>query len=97
MKVIYKAPGCKPEIRDIPNTLDELQASVGGHIETHTFAADAAVICNEEGHLKGLPYNCRFLGVDYVGPILVVGTNGEEFADLDPEAMGLLLRGMRGI
>lgn len=97
MKVIYKAPGCKPEIRDIPNTLDELQASVGGHIETHTFTADAAVICNEEGHLKGLPYNCRFLGVDYVGPILVVGTNGEEFADLDPEAMGLLLRGMRGI
>ena len=25
MRVIYKAPGGKPEIRDIPNTLEELQ------------------------------------------------------------------------
>ena len=28
MKVIYKAPGCAPEPRDIPNTLEELQAAV---------------------------------------------------------------------
>lgn len=27
MKVIYKAPGCQPEPRDIPNTLEELQAT----------------------------------------------------------------------
>lgn len=27
MKVIYKAPGCAPEPRDIPNTLEELQAT----------------------------------------------------------------------
>ena len=25
MKVIYKAPGCAPEPRDIPNTLEELR------------------------------------------------------------------------
>lgn len=31
MKVIYKAPGCAPEPRDIPNTLEELQATVGGY------------------------------------------------------------------
>lgn len=97
MRVIYKAPGSKPEIRDIPNTLEELQASVGGYIESYTFATDATVICNEEGCLRGLPYNCRFLGVDFVGPILVVDIDGEEFTDLDPEAMGLLMRGMRGI
>lgn len=42
MKVIYKAPGCAPEPRDIPNTLEELQAAVGGYIETVTFASDAA-------------------------------------------------------
>lgn len=97
MKVIYKAPGGKPEIRDIPYTLEELQASVGGYIETYTFAADATIICNEEGRLRGLPYNCRFLGVDFVGPILVVGIDGEEFTDLNAEAMGLLMRGMQGI
>ena len=94
MRVIYKAPGSKPEIRDIPNTLEELQASVGGYIESYTFATDAAVICNEEGRLRGLPYNCRFLGVDFVGPILIAGIDGDEFADLDPETMGLLMRGL---
>lgn len=94
MRVIYKAPSGKPEIRDIPNTLEELQESVGGYIESCTFATNAAVICNEEGRLRGLPYNCRFLGVDFVGPILIVGIDGDEFADLDPETMGLLMRGL---
>lgn len=95
MRVIYKAPGCAPEPRDIPNTLEELQAAVGGYIETVAFATDACVICNEEGRLKEMPHNCKFLGVDFVGPILIVGIAGEEFKDLDPEAMGLILRGWR--
>lgn len=91
MKVIYKVPGCAAEPRDIPNTLEELQAAVGGYIETVTFASDAVVICNEEGRLQGLPHNCTFLGVDFVGPILIVGRTGDELTDLDPDAMGLLL------
>lgn len=33
MKVIYKAPGCAPEPQDIPNTLEELQATVGGYMD----------------------------------------------------------------
>lgn len=82
MHVIYKAPGCAPEPRDIPNTLEELQAAVGGYIETVTIATDAAVICNEEGRLLGMPHNVCFCGVDFVGPILIVGVDGEEFADL---------------
>ena len=95
MKVIYKAPGCAPEPRDIHNTLEELQAAVGGYIETVTFATDAVVICNEEGRLQGLPHNCEFLGVGFVGPILIVGRRGDEFTDLDPDAMGLLLAGWK--
>lgn len=94
MHVIYKAPGCRPEPRDIPNTLEELQATVGGYIETVALATDTAIICNEEGRLLGLPYNCRFFGVDFVGPILVVGVDGDEFTDLDPTAMGMLLHGL---
>ena len=95
MKVIYKAPGCAPEPRDIPNTLEELQAAVGGYIETFTFASDAVVICNEEGRLMGLPHNCEFLGVGFVGPILIVGRRGDEFTDLNPDVMGLLLAGWK--
>ena len=95
MKAIYKAPGCAPEPRDIPNTLEELQAAVGGYIETVTFASNAVVICNEEGRLQGLPHNCTFLGVDFVGPILIVGRAGDEFADLTPGAMRMLLEGWK--
>ena len=95
MKVIYKVPGCAPEPRDISNTLEELQSAVGGYIETFSFATDAVVICNEDGRLQGLPHNCTFLGVDFVGPILIVGRDGEEFADLTPDAMRMLLEGWK--
>jgi len=95
MKVIYKAPGCAPEPRDIPNTLEELQATVGGYIEAVTISTDAAIICNEEGRLRGMPYNVNFLGVDFVGPILIVGAAGDEFTDLSPEYMGFLLNGLK--
>lgn len=59
MKAIRKEPGCAPELIDIDNTLKALQTEVGGYIETVTIASDAVVICNEEGVLLGMPYNCR--------------------------------------
>ena len=95
MKVIYNAPGCTPEPRDIPDTLEELQAAVGGYIETVTIAEDCVIICNEEGRLRGMPHNVKFLGVDFVGPILIAGVSDEDFTDLAPESMGFLLDGLR--
>ncbi len=82
MKAIRKKPGCAPELIEVENTLKALQTEVGGYIETVTIASDAVVICNEEGRLCGLPYNCRFVGVDVVGTVLIVGTKGEEFCDV---------------
>ena len=80
MKAIRKKPGAQPEIIEVDNTLKALQAEVDGYIETVTIASDVVVICNEEGVLRGLPYNCRF-----VGTILVVGHSRDEFCDV-PEA-----------
>lgn len=85
MKAIRKKPGCEPEIIEVENTLKALQTEVGGYIETVTIASDVVVICNEEGVPCGLPYNCRFVGVDFVGTILVVGRDRDEFCDV-PEA-----------
>ena len=85
MKAIRKKPGAQPEIIEVDNTLKALQAEVDGYIETVTIASDVVVICNEEGVLRGLPYNCRFVGVDFVGTVLIVGTKGDEFCDV-PEA-----------
>lgn len=83
MKALYKQPdweGFHEVI--IPNTLKKLQQLVGGYIEVVTISTDAAVICNEEGRIYDMPYNCEYEGVSYVGPILVVGIDGEEFTDV---------------
>ena len=82
IRVLMKKPGDEPWIFDIQNTLDDLQNKVGGYIETVTLASDLVIICNEEGRLKGLEYNCTICGLDLVGTIILCGTDGENFTDL---------------
>lgn len=83
MKTLIKNPG-EESFREIiiPNKLSLLQQLVGGYIETVTIAEDACVICNEDGRIEGMPYNCEFCGIGFVGPILIVGVDGEEFCDV---------------
>ena len=91
MLVIRKDPRQPPELVVMENTLEALQQAVGGYIETVSFCEDALVICNEEGRLQGLPYNCDFLGISFVGPILIVGVDGDEMCSLDDGNAALLL------
>lgn len=86
MTVLRKEPGRQWEIVEIENTLEALQESVGGYIEAVNIYEDACIICNEEGRLMGLPYNCMIKGVDFVGPILIVGVSGEDFCGIPMEA-----------
>ncbi len=83
MKALIKNPGDE-SFREIiiPNDLHVLQQLVDGYIETVTFATDACVICNEEGRIKGLEHNCSFLGIDFVGTILIVGVDEADFCDV---------------
>lgn len=83
MKALIKNPGDE-SFREIiiPSDLHLLQQLVGGYIETVTLEPDYCVICNEEGRLQGMPHNCNYCGIDFVGPILIVGTDGEEFCDV---------------
>lgn len=90
MKEIYVwriRPGELPEFIKIRNDLKELQNQVKGYIETVTLAADLVMICNEEGIRMGMPYNCTINGIDFVGPIIIAGIKGEEFASF-PEERG---------
>lgn len=96
IRVIRKRPGCLPELVQVENTLEALQQEVGGYIETVTFARDACIICNEEGRLMGLPYNVTYAGVDFVGTILIVGVDGEEFSDLPDASWETLLSSFGG-
>ena len=82
MKAIRKKPGCAPEIIEVENTLKALQQEVGGYIEVITLPYGAAIICNAEDRILGLPDNGRVCGVDVVGTVLIVGVNGPEFCDV---------------
>ena len=82
IRVIVKHPGCRPRLCKIDNTLEEMQMIVGGHIEPLTMTPDMVIICNEEGRLHRLPFNAIVGPVDFVGTIIVAGTDGDEFADV---------------
>lgn len=90
MKAIIKKPGEKPRVIEIENELSALQEAVDGYIQAVPLAADACIICNEEGKLIGLPYNIRILNEIFVGNILFVGVAGEEFCSLTNEQISLI-------
>lgn len=82
IKVLIKEPNDNPQQITIPNRLSSLQLTIGGYIETVTIASDMVIICNENGKIKDLPYNCSICGVDFYGTIILCGFDGEEFADV---------------
>lgn len=82
MKVFFKEPGKAIRQMQIPNELHVLQKVIGGYIESVTLCTDLVVLCDEDGRLKGLPYNCEFCGIQFCGPIVFVGVDGDEFCDV---------------
>lgn len=82
ISVVIKEPGKAPRLAHIENSLECLQETVGGYIETLTLHLDAVVICDEEGRLKGLPYCCTVCGVDFVGTVIFAGVSGDNLTDL---------------
>ena len=83
MIVLKKEPGKDPVLTAVENTLSALQEAVDGYIETVTMADEFVVICNEEGCIQSLPYNCTLLGdIDLYGTILIAGMKDDEFTDV---------------
>ena len=82
MKIFLKAPGQHPQQLVIVNDLHMLQELVDGYIEVVSLSEDLCIICDEEGRLKNKPFNCEICGVDFVGTILLVGVNDDEFTDV---------------
>ena len=83
-------------LKDIPNDLKALQKIVGGYIKTVTFniffftesddvglqrVPEFVIICDEEGLIKRKPENCTVLNTSFVGTIIAVGVDGDEFTD----------------
>lgn len=93
MRAIIKAPGHPASRVIIPNELELFQQLVGGFIEIFPIASDCVILCDEEGKLKGKPFNCNFCGEDFVGTILFVGVDGDEFTDVPVAALEALEEG----
>ena len=74
----------------VSDSLENLQKTVGGYIETVTLDNGVVLICNEEGKLRDMPYNFtlrRMRGVITVqsaifGTVVACGAEGDEFADI---------------
>ena len=81
----------------ISDTLENLQRTVGGYIETVTIASDMAIICNEEGKILGMPLNrsVRMEGqiVDIIaGTFFICDCSGSNFGSLSQEQQQKYLR-----
>ena len=89
LRAIIKRPDEEfGHVTNISDTLENLQRTVGGYIETVTITAEVngerkrlVIVCDEEGRLKGKDYNCTVLGVLLRGDIVVLGVNEDEFDD----------------
>jgi hypothetical protein len=81
ISVLIKEPGKKPRHVNISDTLENLQKTVDGFIETVTIAEDACVICDENGRLRDKPWCCTVAGWPLVGTVILCGVDGDGFAD----------------
>lgn len=65
LRVILVRPGEEAELKEIEDTLLEMQKLVGGYIEEYMpFCDEVALVCNEEGKMKRLPLNRGILDED---------------------------------
>ena len=63
LSVLLVEPNQYPKMIEIDDTLEAMQAVVGGDIEEYMpFEDDVAIICNEEGKVQGLPPNRAIYG-----------------------------------
>ena len=83
MKAIIKEVGKEPKVIDIENTLEALQKAVGGYLEAVNVGNNVIMLCDEEGKLKGSPYNFDLGSDKIVGNVLFTTSYKEDFADLD--------------
>ena len=89
MTVLAVEPGKRPYVKEVDNSLEGLQKEVDGTIEAiYPFDDPVALICNEEGKLRGLALNRGLRDEDGVlydviaGTFLGVGLSRESFAPL---------------
>lgn len=92
MKVLIVEPMQPCRAQEIPDTLDAMQAIVGGNLQAvYPFRDEVALVCNENGKNLDLPYNRPLTndrGIPYdmiCGTFFLAGVGTENFVSLTEE------------
>lgn len=97
INVVIKRPGYQSFTDPLfDNTLEAFQKAVGGYIETVTLCSDLIIVCNEEGRIRGLPYNTTIAGIDFYGTIIAVSKRRDEFASIKMKNLPFVTKLMEG-
>lgn len=98
MKVVICEPGRYARVAEIEPTLTAEQQVVGGLIDcVYPWPNDmAALVCNDEGKLNGLPLNRALEDYDVIaGTFFICGISGENFCSLTEEQTARYLQKFR--
>jgi hypothetical protein len=87
LRAVMLEPGKPAYEAEIANELHAMQHAVDGYIEVACpFSDNAVLIANEEGLIHDMNANRIINGTLYVGPLFIVGDNGDgEFCSLTDE------------
>lgn len=83
IKTLVKIPEHPAHVEYIDDSLESMQKVIRGKIEAVTIEEGWCVICDDEGRLKGRAENCEIGGVEFVGKIMIAGTEGDGFKDFE--------------
>lgn len=87
-RIVVVEPNKLPEERIIGENLEDFQKVVGGNIEItrDEKLPGMIIVVNEEGKIRGLPWNRRIKNggaIDYIsGTFFVIGDSGSDFVNL---------------
>lgn len=89
MKVLIVEPGQYPREAEISGDLESMQGIVGGTMQAvYPWEDRAALVCNDEGKLMGLPLNRSLEDYDIIaGTFFVCGLGRDDFTDLTQAQM----------
>nr|DAL25658.1 MAG TPA_asm: protein of unknown function (DUF3846) [Caudoviricetes sp.] len=82
LRVLVKRPGLPLRAEVVENTLRSMQELVGGPIGCVTVTEDLAIVCNEEGRIRGLSPSASLLRTQFFGSVAFVGVRGDEFMSI---------------
>lgn len=94
LKILIVKPGKQPEVATIDGSLHSMQTIVGGYIQEIMIERDIALICNEEGRLRGLQPNRLVDGNMIVGTFFLANDNnfGENYSSLTDEQINRMMK-----